>query len=230
MTIANATPAMRQWFAAKAAYPDKNALTAFFGETGASLAAGGDGRTDRIAETLRDWADRARRHGVAAVYESANLAGMGRRVLGRTGGARQLTDLAHLADLLQTAVHRDGLSLPALADLLRDHPAIGWVQLPWAGVEPFIPIISAERERTWSCAKGVYSDPVAEHALALLLAGFRHLAPYARADTWTRDAGRNLFGAQITIPPHAASLPGVISWPHFRASSRYFDHSTSQKS
>ncbi len=98
-------------------------LTAFFGETGASLAAGGDELTDRIAETLRDWADRARRHGVAAVYESANLAGMGRRVLGRTGGARQLTDLAHLADLLQTAVHRDGLSLPALADLLRDRKA-----------------------------------------------------------------------------------------------------------
>ena len=98
-------------------------LTAFFGETGASLAAGGDELTDRIAETLRDWADRARRHGVAAVYESANLAGMGRRVLGRAGGARQLTDLAHLADLLQTAVHRDGLSLPALADLLRDRKA-----------------------------------------------------------------------------------------------------------
>ena len=95
-------------------------LTAFFGESGATLAAGGDELTDRLAGTLRDWADRARRHGVAAVYESANLAGMGRRVLGRPGGARQLTDLAHVADLLQTAMHRETLSLPALAELLRD--------------------------------------------------------------------------------------------------------------
>ena len=94
-------------------------LTAFFGESGATLAAGGDELTDRLAATLRDWADRARLHGVAAVYESANLAGMGRRVLGRPGGVRRLTDLAHLADLLQTAVHRDGLALPALAELLR---------------------------------------------------------------------------------------------------------------
>jgi exodeoxyribonuclease V beta subunit len=96
------------------------ALTSFFGETGSTLADGGDELTDRIAETLRDWADRARRHGVAAVYESANLAGMGRRVLARPGGARQMTDLSHLGDLLQVATHRDALSLPALAELLRN--------------------------------------------------------------------------------------------------------------
>ena len=50
------------------------ALTSFFGETGATLADGGDELTDRIAEILRDWADRVRRYGVAAVFESANLA------------------------------------------------------------------------------------------------------------------------------------------------------------
>ncbi len=99
------------------------ALTSFFGETGSSLAAGGDALTDRVAETLRDWADRVRRLGVAAVFESANLAGMGRRVLTESGGARRMTDLAHLADLLQDAAHRDGLSLPALAELLRGQRA-----------------------------------------------------------------------------------------------------------
>ncbi len=95
------------------------AMTSFFGDTGATLAAGGDARTDQVAETLREWADRARRHGVAAVYESANLAGMGGRVLAAAGGPRLLTDLSHLADLLQEVALRDGASLPALAELLR---------------------------------------------------------------------------------------------------------------
>lgn len=84
-----------------------------------------------------------------------------------------------------------------LADLLAAHPGIGWVQLPWAGIEPYVSLL--DREHTWSCAKGVYADPVAEHALALLLAGFRQLARYSRADTWTGDLGKNLFGARVTI-------------------------------
>lgn len=84
-----------------------------------------------------------------------------------------------------------------LAALLEANPQIDWVQLPWAGIEPYIPLL--DHERTWTCAKGVYADPVAEHALALLLAGFRNLHAYARARTWTRDAGRNLLGARVTI-------------------------------
>ncbi len=86
-----------------------------------------------------------------------------------------------------------------LADLLAAHQQIEWVQLPWAGIEPYRDVVARERRRTWSCAKGVYADPVAEHALALLLAGFRQLPRYARAGTWTRDSGRNLFGARVTV-------------------------------
>jgi len=97
------------------------ALTAFFGHTAEALATGGEVLTDRIAETLRQWADYARSHGVAAVFEAANLAGMAPRVLARSGGARLLTDLAHLADLLQQAGHAHNRSLPALAELLRGH-------------------------------------------------------------------------------------------------------------
>lgn len=84
-----------------------------------------------------------------------------------------------------------------LRDLLAEHPAIDWVQLPWAGIEPYVPLL--DRDRTWSCAKGVYADPVAEHALALLLAGFRHLHRYAGARTWGAQAGQNLIGAKVTI-------------------------------
>ena len=76
------------------------ATTMFFGESAASLAAGGDELTDRVAHTLREWADHARERGVAAVLEAAQVAGMGDRVLGWQGGERHLTDLAHLAQVL----------------------------------------------------------------------------------------------------------------------------------
>ncbi|QBR92704.1 exodeoxyribonuclease V subunit beta [Nocardioides euryhalodurans] len=96
------------------------ATTMFFGESAASLAAGGDDLTDRVAHTLREWADHARERGVAAVLEAAQVAGMGDRVLGWQGGERHLTDLAHLAQVLHETAHRERLGSPALLDWLRD--------------------------------------------------------------------------------------------------------------
>ncbi|OBF62079.1 exodeoxyribonuclease V subunit beta [Mycobacterium sp. 852002-50816_SCH5313054-b] len=95
------------------------AATMFFGETAASLAAGGDALTDRVAETLREWAGHARERGVAAIFEAAQLRGMGDRLLSALGGERHMTDLAHVAQLLQDVAHRDRYSLPALRDWLR---------------------------------------------------------------------------------------------------------------
>ena len=84
-----------------------------------------------------------------------------------------------------------------LAAFLQANPAIDWVQLPWAGIEPYREVL--DHKRIWSCAKEVYGEPVAEHALALLLAGFRQLHRFAREAIWTEGAGRNLFGARVTI-------------------------------
>ena len=95
------------------------AATMFFGETAESLAAGGDALTDRVAETLREWAGHARERGVAAIFEAAQLQGMGDRVLSWQGGERHMTDLAHIAQLLQDVAHREHYSLPALRDWLR---------------------------------------------------------------------------------------------------------------
>ena len=95
------------------------AATMFFGETAESLAAGGDALTDRIAETLREWAGHARERGVAAIFEAAQLRGMGDRVLSWQGGERDMTDLAHMTQLLAEAAHREHYSLPALRDWLR---------------------------------------------------------------------------------------------------------------
>ena len=78
----------------------------FFGETAETLAAGADQLTDRIAELLREWAGHARERGVAAIYEAAQLSGMGDRVLSWQDGERHATDLAHMTQLLQEAAHR----------------------------------------------------------------------------------------------------------------------------
>lgn len=86
-----------------------------------------------------------------------------------------------------------------LAAAIDAAPRVEWVQLPWAGVEPYLEVIRTHTHIAWTCAKGVYAEPVAEHALALLLAGFRHLGAYARAESWGRGEGRNLFDARITI-------------------------------
>jgi exodeoxyribonuclease V beta subunit len=96
-----------------------SAATMFFGETAESLMAGGDKLTDRVAETLREWAGHARERGVAAIFEAAQLGGMGDRVLSWQGGERLMTDLSHVTQLLQEAAHREHFSLPALRDWLR---------------------------------------------------------------------------------------------------------------
>jgi phosphoglycerate dehydrogenase-like enzyme len=85
----------------------------------------------------------------------------------------------------------------ALAALLADHPGIRWVQLPWAGIEPFAAVL--DDTHTWTCGKGVYAEPVAEHALMLGLAGLRGLDRYARARSWEAQRGTNLLGAAVTI-------------------------------
>ena len=95
------------------------ASTMFFGETAETLSEGGDALTDRVAETLREWAGHARERGVAAIFAAAQLSGMGDRVLSWQGGERHMTDLAHMTQLLQEAAHREHYNLPALRDWLR---------------------------------------------------------------------------------------------------------------
>jgi phosphoglycerate dehydrogenase-like enzyme len=85
----------------------------------------------------------------------------------------------------------------ALEATLDSSEQVRWVQLPFAGIEQYAHLIDHERE--WTCGKGVYAEPVAELALTLALAGLRHLGPYARASTWSRPNGRNLFEANVTI-------------------------------
>jgi exodeoxyribonuclease V beta subunit len=95
------------------------AATMFFGMTADDLAAGDEKLTEQVTETIRRWSDQARERGIAAVFEAAQVAGMGERVLALRGGERAMTDLAHIAQLLHDVAHRERFSLPALRDWLR---------------------------------------------------------------------------------------------------------------
>lgn len=94
-------------------------------------------------------------------------------------------------------VWADAAAVDALSDTLRDRDHIRWVQLPFAGIENFVDRL--DHDRTWTCGKGVYAEPVAEMALSLGLAGLRQVASYARATQWSPPQGRNLLDGRVTI-------------------------------
>jgi phosphoglycerate dehydrogenase-like enzyme len=84
-----------------------------------------------------------------------------------------------------------------LAATVASASGVHWVQLPWAGVEPFVAVL--DHDHLWTCGKGVYAEPVAEHILTLALAGMRGLGTYLRATSWGTPQGRNLLGGNVVI-------------------------------
>jgi phosphoglycerate dehydrogenase-like enzyme len=112
-----------------------------------------------------------------------------------TAGGGRVVDPADAAALVWT----DPADDTGLAAVLDEHPHLRWIQLRWAGIEPHLEVVRAHADRTWTSGKGVYAEPVAEHALALGLAGLGGLDRFARAGRWTAPRGRNLIGARVTI-------------------------------
>ena len=84
-----------------------------------------------------------------------------------------------------------------LPGVLAAGPGIEWVQLPYAGIETLTHLL--DRDHLWTCGKGVYAEPVAEHVLMLALAGLRGMGSYARARRWSPPEGRNLLGGRVTV-------------------------------
>ena len=82
-------------------------------------------------------------------------------------------------------------------EVIASLPAVEWVQLPYAGIEPFLDHL--DTRLVWTCAKGVYADPVAEWVMAALLMGLRDFHLFAAAKSWCAETGRNLLGARITV-------------------------------
>jgi phosphoglycerate dehydrogenase-like enzyme len=107
---------------------------------------------------------------------------------------------AHLAPLspdvkglVWTDYHRPDL----LREVLGKNPQLTWVQLPFAGVDAFVDILDAPP--TFTCAKGSYSQPVAEHALALMLALGRTIPERVRANSWGEKFAVSLYESKVLI-------------------------------
>ena len=142
-------------------------------------------RAVRIAvgpHAAADWACDAVRDGGGEVVEPSEAQGL------------IWTDFDTTAELIET---------------LANNPGITWVQVPFSGVETYLPFI--DETRTWTSAKGVFGGAVAELALGLLLAGMRHVAGYAREKQWSEDHGRTLFGARVTILGAGGIAQSLIS-------------------
>ncbi len=88
------------------------------------------------------------------------------------------------------------------ARVLEENPQIEWVQLPWAGVDSFATVLAhqARPRLLFTSAKGAYAQPVAEHALALVLALSRELPKKSAAKTWVLPkTGRSIYGMSVVI-------------------------------
>ncbi len=111
------------------------------------------------------------------------------------GGGRVVDDPGEAVGLVWMDPHHPD----RLADVLAAGPEIRWVQLPSAGIERVAESGLLDQGRTWTCAKGSYAEPVAEHALALSLAGLRRLPERVRADSWGEPAGVSLYDQPVTV-------------------------------
>lgn len=86
------------------------------------------------------------------------------------------------------------------SDVLAAAPDLRWVQLPFAGIGPYLkPLRADPRPLVVTCGKGVYATPVAEHALTLALGGLRHLHRFIGTSTWGDRTGENLLGRNVTV-------------------------------
>jgi phosphoglycerate dehydrogenase-like enzyme len=109
----------------------------------------------------------------------------------RGGGALASVDVA------DALIWADPARASDFPEVIARAPGVRWIQLPYAGIEPFRSYL--DTSHTWTCGKGVYARPVAEHALTLMLAGLRGLATYGRAKSWQPPIGHNLIGAHVVI-------------------------------
>ncbi|GAC02526.1 putative oxidoreductase [Gordonia namibiensis NBRC 108229] len=80
--------------------------------------------------------------------------------------------------------------------------AVEWVALKTAGIEDFLNAGLLDDRRVWTNASGFYAENVAEHALALLLAGLRQINT-AVTRHWDKEridtSVRSLHGSTVAI-------------------------------
>lgn len=106
-----------------------------------------------------------------------------------------------LSDATRGLIYTTTRDVDTLVHALDEHPNIGWVQLPFAGIDAFGGAIvpAAERGVLFTSGKGLYAQPVAEHALMLTLALQRKLPVRLRATSWGKSSGLSLYGANVVV-------------------------------
>ncbi|WP_345712771.1 NAD(P)-dependent oxidoreductase, partial [Kineococcus glutinatus] len=80
--------------------------------------------------------------------------------------------------------------------------AVRWVQLSSAGIESWFEAGVVDPGRDWTSAAGAYAEAVADHAVALLLAGVRQLPAALAARGWDPSvaaATTTLRGSTVAI-------------------------------
>jgi len=109
--------------------------------------------------------------------------------------------VAPLDDETRGIVWLSPVGADELGAILEAHPGVGWVQLPWAGVNDFAAMMRAHDRRglVFTSAKGAYAQPVAEHALTLTLALLRDLPVRIRATSWGSKSGWSLYGLNVVV-------------------------------
>lgn len=100
-------------------------------------------------------------------------------------------------DAADALVWADPAAPDRYPEIIAAAPDVEWIQLPYAGIEPFVHHL--DNDHIWTCGKGVYADPVAEWIVAALLTGFRDIPRFVAADSWPDQGGRNLLGARLTV-------------------------------
>ena len=118
---------------------------------------------------------------------------------------------AEIGPAADALVWLDASDVDGLTKALADAPAARWVQLPFAGVERVAEAGLLDPARTWTCAKGAYAEPVAEHALMLAMAGLRFLRQRIRATSWGTAAGESLYDQPVTILGGGGIAASLIS-------------------
>jgi D-2-hydroxyacid dehydrogenase (NADP+) len=109
--------------------------------------------------------------------------------------------------LLSDAADADGLvwtdprDPEGLRKALEPSPA-RWVQLPFAGIESFVAAGIIDDAHLWTCAKGIYGESCAEHALGFMLMAAHRMHIHVRARSWVTEAEKTRerrFHANATV-------------------------------
>ena len=106
-------------------------------------------------------------------------------------------ELAELTCEVKALVWTDYSAPGELNRVIAANPQLEWVQLPFAGVDAFASTLALPP--MFTSAKGAYSEPVAEHVLALMLSLGRAIPERVRATTWGSKFAVSIYESKVVI-------------------------------